>query len=170
MKYTAAHVGKLALKQMNFSCLKNLVLVAFVTAGFGDKFTGLFFIDGIGQLVEGVVLVVGLFFAADHFQQVAFTVVKLLFGTDRAAHRVVHRAADQAHQAIYGLGHEGATGVADPPLAGDQYGSEPAGLVYAVLVADVLRVGCVVLVWESGMHSHGNRGNEVMKYRSMALT
>ena len=122
----------------------------------------MFFIDGIGQLVEGVVLVVGLFFAADHFQQVAFTVVKLLFGTDRIARRVVHRAAGHAHQAIHGLGHDGAVGVADMPLAGDQYGSEPVGFVYPVFVADVFRVGCAVLVWESSMHSHGNHGNEVI--------
>ena len=134
----------------------------------------MFFIDGTGQLVEGVVLVAGLFFPADHFQQVAFNVVKPLFGTDRVARWVVHRAAGQAHQAIHGLGHDGAAGVADmywhlplvtvvadPPLAGDQYGSEPVGLVYPVFVADVLRVGCAVLVWESGMHSHGNCGNEV---------
>ncbi len=77
-------------------------------------------------MVEGVVLVVGLFFAADYFQQVTFTVVKPLFGTDRIARRVVHRAAGQAHQAIHGLGHDGAAGVI-----------------------------CTVLVWESGMHSHG---------------
>ena len=115
----------------------------------------MFFIDGTGQLVEGVVLVVGLFFAADHFQQVAFTVVKLLFGTDRVARWVVHRAAGQGHKAIYGLGHNGAAGVADMHLAGDKYGSEPVGLVYPVFVADVFRVGCAVLVWESGMHSHG---------------
>ncbi len=64
-------------------------------------------------MVEGVVLIVGLFFAADHFQQVAFTVVKPLFGTDRVARRVVFRSAGQAHQAIYGLSHDDAAGVAD---------------------------------------------------------
>ncbi len=73
-----------------------------------------------------------------------------MFGTDRVARRVVHRAAGQAHQAIHGLGHDGAAGVtdvhrhlplvtvvADPPLAGDQYGSESVGFVYPVFVADV---------------------------------
>ena len=91
-----------------------------------------------------------------------------MFGTDRVARRVVHRAAGQAHQAIHGLGHDGAAGVADmywhlplvtvvadAPLAGDQYGSEPIGLVYPVFVADVLRGECAVLVLESGMYSHG---------------
>ncbi len=134
----------------------------------------MFFIDSIGQLVEGVVLVVGLLFPADHFQQVAFTVVKPLFGTDRVARRVVHRAAGQAHQAIHVLGHDDAAGVADmyrhlplvtvvadAPLAGDQYGSEPIGLVYAVFVADVFRGSRTVLVWGSGMYSHGNSGNKV---------
>ena len=56
----------------------------------------------------------------------------------------------------------GAAGVADMPLAGDQYGSEPVGFVYPVFVADVFRAGCAVLVWESSMHSHGNHGNEVI--------
>ncbi len=32
------------------------------------------------------------------------------------------------------------TVVADAPLAGDKYGSEPVGLVYPVFVADVFRV------------------------------
>ena len=90
-----------------------------------------------------------------------------MFGTGRVARRVVHRAAGQAHQAIHGLGHDGAAGVADmhrhlprvtvvadPPLAGDQCGSEPVCFVYPVLVAVVFRIGCAVLVWESGMHSH----------------
>ena len=121
----------------------------------------MFFIDGIGQLAEGVVLVVGLLFAADHFQQVAFPVVKPLFGTDRVARRVVYRSAGQAHQAIYGLGHDGAAGVADmhrhlplitvvadAPLAGDQYGSESVGFVYPVFEAGVFRVDCAVVVLE----------------------
>ncbi len=43
------------------------------------------------------------------------------------------------------------TVVADPTLAGDQYGSEPVCFVYPVLVAVVFRIGCAVLVWESGM-------------------
>ncbi len=57
------------------------------------------------------------------------------------------------------------TVVADAPLAGDQYGSEPVGLVYPVFLADIFRVGCAMLVWESGMHSHGNRRNKVTPSR-----